>query len=80
MAVRMPEVQLARPPRHVGWRKGHLDPGGDAQLVQIVDFVDGQPKPDSLVGGLLIAARTEGGFVRSTPAAALPVQAKEAPS
>src|SRR4051812_15027275 len=39
VAVRVPDVQLARAPRHVRGRKGDLEAGSEAALMKIIHLV-----------------------------------------
>jgi len=53
VAVGMADVHLTDIPRHVGWRKGHLETRGQAVLVNPVDILNPNAHPHAFVAGLV---------------------------
>src|SRR5579864_5194175 len=76
MAIGMAKVHLANVPRHIGRRKGDLQPGGHTVLVHLVHVVHPDRHPDALVA-LFIAVPLKRGGIGAATAASLRSLAKK---
>jgi hypothetical protein len=70
VAIGMAKVHLANVPRHIGGRKGDLQPGGDAMRVHLIHVVHPHRHPDALVA-LFVSVLLKSGCVCAAAAASL---------
>jgi len=76
VTVWMPDVHLSDIPRHVRGRKGYVQALTQTLPVNLIDIIHKHRHPDPFVS-LLVASRSEGGRVRSSPASSLAILAEE---
>src|SRR5437899_1390649 len=76
MSVRVPQVHLADIPRHVGRWESHIEAGGHALFVNLINVIHPHGHPSTFVSRL-VSVRSKCGGVRSPASAALPSLAKK---